>query len=125
MIKTFISMLITLAIIIGFSTFEIFYVQNTFSHFHSILQSLHQKTEDNQVTYEDGKAVISYWDNKKSTLHVWLPHTSLQEIDYQLNEAVGYLYIGDYKNAIPKLEILMTISTTIPESYSIGVGNIF
>lgn len=125
MIRTFISMLIALAVIVGLSTYEIFYVQNTFSDFHSILQSLHQKTEDNKVTFEDGKAVTAYWEDKKHTLHVWLPHTSLQEIDYQLNEAVGYLYIGDYKNAIPKLEILMTISTTIPESYTIGLGNIF
>ncbi len=125
MIRTIASVLVSFAIIFALSTFEIIYVQNVFTHFHSILQSLHQKTEDNKVTYEDGKAVKAYWEEKKHLLHVWLPHTALQEVDYQLNEAVGYLYIADYQNAIPKLEVLMTIATTIPASYRIGFGNIF
>ncbi len=125
MIRTLISILVTFGILFGLSTYEIIYVDKVFTHFHKILESLHQKTEDNVVTYEDGKAVKAYWEEKKHVLHVWLPHTALQEVDYQLNEAVGYLYIADYQNAIPKLEILMTIADTIPESYRIGLGNIF
>ena len=86
--------------------------------------SLVTASENATVTYEDGAAVEEFWENQKNTLHIWLPHTAIQEIDYQLYEAVGYLYVRDFESAIPKLEILMGMCENIPQSYRFSWENI-
>ncbi len=125
MIRTVVSVLITLLLIFGLSFYEAYYVNTVFDFFHETLEALYQKAESGTATYEDGTAVRTYWNKKRERLHVWLPHTALQEVDYQLNEAIGYLYVKDYQNAVPKIEVLLTLSKTIPGSYSFGVENIF
>jgi len=53
-----------------------------------------------------------------------LPHTAIQEIDYQLYEAVGYLYVRDFDSAMPKIEILIGMCQNIPQSYRFSWENI-
>lgn len=125
MVKTIASILIAFALIFGLSFYEIYYVRTTFQEFHQILDSLYQKTESYTATYEDGTAVRSYWEHEKHTLHVWLPHTMLQEVDYHLDEAIGYLYNDDYANALAQLEVARELSAEIPRSYSLSLQNIF
>ncbi len=125
MIKTIVSILLSLGVILGLSLYEILYVQTTFRDFEQILTALHQKTESHVATYEDGNAVRFYWEKKKRTLHVWLTHTTLQEVDYHLDEAIGYLYTDDFRNAVSQLEIAIELSKEIPRAYSLGIQNIF
>ena len=125
MIRTIVSILITIVLIVGISTFEFFYVDYTFQHFHEILSTLHDKVEHATATYEDGITVQKYWQKKKEILHIWVPHTALQEMDYQLNETVGYMYLHDYQSALPKLEMLIELSEQLPLSYTFGLQNIF
>ena len=125
MVKTVASIFIVFALIFGLSFYEIYYVRTTFQEFHEILDSLYQKTESKIATHEDGTAVRSYWEYEKRTLHVWLPHTMLQEVDYHLDEAIGYLYNDDYANALAQLEVARELSIEIPRSYSLSIQNIF
>ena len=125
MVKTIISIVIAAALIFGLSFYEIHYVTSTFEKFHNILDSLYQKTESHTATHEDGTAVRAYWEEEKQTLHIWLPHTMLQEVDYHLDEAIGYLYNDDYANALAQLEVARELSLEIPRSYSIGLQNVF
>ena len=124
MIRTIASIFITLGLIFGISLYESNRVKNTFTDFSEVLQILYDKTEAGEVTYEDGTATEDFWENKKNTLHIWLPHTAIQEIDYQLYEAVGYLYVRDYKSALPKIEILLGMCENIPQSYRFSLENI-
>ena len=125
MVKTIVSIVISFGLIFGLSFYEICYVRKTFYDFHQILDSLYQKTESHTATHEDGTAVRAYWEEEKHTLHVWLPHTMLQEVDYHLDEAIGYLYNDDYANALAQLEVARELSLEIPRCYSIGLQNIF
>ena len=120
-----ISILITLVIIVGISIWENCRIHTVFKKFEEILTSLYDKTEAGIVTYEDGTAVEEFWETRKNTLHVWLPHSAILEIDYQLYEAVGYLYVQDYKSALPKIEILLGMCENIPQSYRFSFENIF
>lgn len=124
MIRTIASIVIALSLILSVSLYETWYVQSTFSHFHQMLTALQNKSELQTATYEDGTSLQKYWDGKKRWLHVWLPHTSLQEIDFQLDEAVGFLYVKDYEGALPKISVLLGLSEHIPKSYDYGAGNI-
>lgn len=124
MIRTFVSILVTFAILLGLSLFELQYVNKTFDEFYKILYVLRQKTDVQTATHEDGKAVQEYWLNKKKVMHIWLPHTSLQEIDLQLDEAVAFLYVDDHKDALPKIEVVMGLAFNIPQSYELKWKNI-
>ena len=125
MIRTIVSIFITLALIIGVSIYDIHYVQTTFAVFHNALRSLKEKTELGEANYDDGLSLRSYWDSKKRIMHIWVPHTPLAEIDYQLDEAIGYLYTKDYESALPKIEVILGLSENIPTSYTLTLGNIF
>ena len=124
MIRTFISILITALLLIGLSVYDICYVQNTFHYFNEILESLFEKTEAHTATYQDGDAIRTFWTDKREVFHIWLPHTSIQEIDVQLNEALGYLYQENYEDSLAKLEVLISLSSLIPDSYTLKWKNI-
>ena len=124
MIKTIVSIAVTLALMIGLCVYEVHYVQTTFDAFHSILRTLQHKTAMGNVTYDDGLATREFWDQHKILLHVWVPHTVLYEIDYQLDEAIGFLRVEQYEDALPKIEVLLGLSENVPDGYTLSFGNI-
>lgn len=124
MIKTIVSILVSLGLIFGVVFYENKKINYVFGEFAKILQTLYDKTESREVTYEDGTATEAFWENKKNTLHIWLPHAALLEIDYQLYEAVGCLYVLDFDAALPKIEILLGMCKNIPQSYGFRWENI-
>ena len=125
MIRTIISIVVALGIILGLTFYELNYVQTTFDQLHKALEALYEKSESATASYEDGVAVQSIWEDKREHLHVWMPHTVLQEIDYQLNETLGFLYLQDYANALPKVSLLLGITESVPISYDFRLGNVF
>ena len=46
-------------------------------------------------------------------------------MDYQMDEALGFLYQQKYEDALPKIEVLLGIAETIPHNYTFGIENIF
>ena len=63
------SILITGAILAGFSAFELRYVDKTFDTFHDSLTGIYQKTENCEATHEDGTALQIFWEEKKKILY--------------------------------------------------------
>ena len=125
MIRTIVSIFLALGLLIGVSLYETHYVQTTFEEFHLILEQVKRKIVANEANYDDGLALRDCWEDRKKHLHVWITHTSLQEFDYQLDEAIGYLFIEKYEEALPKIEILLGLSENVPRGYSFTIGNVF
>ena len=125
MIKTAVSALIAILFVVGLSIYECYFVNTTFEHFHTILQSLYDKTENSVASHEDGVVAQKFWEEKKKTLHIWLPHTAINTVDSQLSEALGYLYEGKFTDALPKIEVLIDFSENIPRSFKLLPENIF
>ena len=125
MLRTIASILITLGLILGISIYEDKCVDRAFDELRATFETLQEKAELGIATYNDGVAARSFWDKKKETLHFWLPHTALQEIDFQLNEAIGFLSLDDNEGALPKIEVLIGLTDAIPHSYNFDVKNIF
>lgn len=124
MIRTIASILVTFLLIFGFSWYEMYYVNQTFSVFQERLESLYEKVENKTASFDDGKALQTFWHGKTRTLHIWLPHNTLDEVDYQMTEAIGYLYLQQYDEALPKIQVLIGIAEKLPNSYSLQVQNI-
>ena len=113
------SILISGALLVGFSTFELCYVDKTFDTFHEGLTSIYEKTEDCSATHEDGTALQLFWEEKKKTLYL------IDQVDYHLGEALGYLYQGNFEDSLPKFELLLDMAETIPRAYKLLPENIF
>lgn len=124
MIKTLASIIVTLSLLLGVSVYDTNHVTHVFTKFESALRTLYDKTERSQATYEDCTALRLLWEEQKKTLHIWIPHTAIQEVDYQLYNAIGCLYVQDYDGALPNLEVLLGMCENIPHAYTFRLENI-
>lgn len=125
MVKTVISILISALLLFCISIYERFRVNYVFEAFRERLVALYEKTEEKKATFTDGESVRVFWTAKRKELHVWVTHTSIENVDYQLNEAIGYLFEGKYDDALPKIEVLIEMTKKIPASYSFRFENVF
>ena len=125
MIRTIASIFITLGLILGISFYENNRVDKTFNELRATFETLQEKSQLGTATYNDGIVARTFWEKKKETLHFWMPHTALQEIDFQLNEAVGFLSLNDNQGALPKIEVLIGLTNSLPQSCGFDFKNIF
>ena len=125
MVKTAISAIVALSLILVASVAEILYVNATFEKFRLLLEDLYKKVQSENATFDDGYAVREFWLKKKDVLHVVFPHAVINPIENELNEAMGYLRQGNTEDALPKVEILINLTYSLPESYSISLKNVF
>ena len=125
MVKALLSILLSLLLIAGAATFEGWYVQDTFDEFSSQLQTLYRKIEEKSATRGDAEAVRTSWNEKKKSLHVWIPHNDISYIDYWLSEGLSLTETGNFDDARGKIEVLLEISRNIPAAYAFSFENIF
>lgn len=125
MIRTIVGIILSLALLVGASVWEGAYIQTNFALIEETIQSLYEKTEEGTATHEDGEAVEIFWQSKKHKMHFLLPHTAVQQIDFELNEALGYLYQGNFQDALPKMEVLLQVTEVVRQNYTLLWGNIF
>ena len=120
-IYTLTAFILCLALFIGVEI----YVKNQFDDFHEALNTLYRKVEDETANREDGYAVKKMWTDKKSKLHIFIPHNDISYVDYWLSEACGLIYNKQYELALGKIEVLQEITKNLPGGYSLKLENIF
>lgn len=125
MVKSVIYTLAAIALCITLFVCVDIYLNRQFNEFSDALDSLYKKVEDNTANREDGYAVKQMWADKKSRLHVFVPHNDISYVDYWLSEACGLIYKGEYELALGKIEVLKEISKNLPGAYSVKFENIF
>lgn len=125
MVKSIIYTLTAIALSIGFFIFTENYVNGQFEDFYGAVETLYKKVETQQANREDAYAVRDMWADKKSRLHIFIPHNDISYVDYWLNEACGFIYTGNYDLALCNLEVLKEIASTLPSAYSIRLENVF
>lgn len=101
------------------------YMGKQFSEFHDAVETLYKKVEDKTANREDGFAVRSMWTQKKSHLHIFVPHNDISYVDYWLSEACGLIYCGEFELALGKLEVLLEITKNLPGGYTLKLENVF
>ena len=119
-IYSVVAFLLCLATFIGVDI----YLNKQFDEFHEALEALYRKVENETANREDGYALREMWADKKSKLHVFIPHNDISYIDYWLSEACGLIYCGEYELALGKIEVLQEITKNLPGGYSLKLENI-
>lgn len=125
MVRSIIYTLVAIALCMGVFFGTQYYIGSQFGHFHSALEALYDKIENNTATREDGYAVKEMWADKKSKLHIFVPHNDISYIDYWLCEACALIYTEKYDLALGKIEVLLEITKNLPDAYSVKLENIF
>ena len=101
------------------------YLNRQFDEFHGALDTLYRKVENETANREDAYAVRQMWTEKKSKLHVFIPHNDISYIDYWLSEACALIYNNEYDLALGKIEVLLEITKNLPDAYDVKLENIF
>jgi hypothetical protein len=125
MVKSICYTLVALILTIGFFIGVDIYLKEQFNDFYGALDTLYKKVEDETASREDGYAVKAMWADKKSKLHVFIPHNDISYVDYWLNEACALIYNDEYVLALGKVEVLKEIAKNLPAGYTVRFENIF
>ncbi len=125
MVKSIIYTLVAAALCLAFFLFSETYVNTQFEDFHRAVTALYDKVENESANDGDVKAVCCMWEEKKSRLHIFIPHNDISQIDYYLSEAGGFIREGRYEHALAKLEAVSHMAQSLPSSYSINLENVF
>lgn len=125
MVKGICYTLAAIAVSLGLFFFSQWYMNKQFEEFSQALDALYTKVEEKTASQEDGYAVKTLWAEKKSKLHIFVPHNDISYIDYWLNEACGLLRNGEYELALGNVEVLKEIAKNLPDAYSIRLENAF
>lgn len=124
MVKTITGIFAAIALLLGLSVWERKCIENTFASFEEKLVQLKEKTLSSEATQADGCAVRVFWTDKRDFLHMILPHTCIETVDYQLNEAIGYISEKMYEDALPKLVVLIEFCEKLPACYRVTPKNL-
>ncbi len=125
MVKSILYTLASLALCTCFFLWTQHYLARQFGQFNDAVCTLYDKTEQRIATREDAYAVRSLWTEKKSKLHIFIPHNDISYIDYWLSEACSLIYTDHFDLALGKLEVLKEITKNLPDAYSVQLENIF
>lgn len=125
MVRCIITILITSAIIIFGGIYENTFIRSTFDEIHVMLGEVQEKLELNTATEDDILAVQNFWIAKKKSLHAYIPHTEIKEVDLWISECVTYTKYKKYDDAEAKIEVVKELCEQIPKSFLIKFENIF
>ena len=124
MVKALITALCSLAIIISASFLEQYYLNNTFKEFERAVSITYEKTENHTAVKDDVLNIQNLWVEKKKSLHIFIPHNDIREIDLWVSEAVTLVENKKWEDALSKLEVVLEMIEQIPKTYSLKVENI-
>lgn len=125
MVKSVIYTLTALILCAALFIFVDIYLNRQFKEFSDALDTLYRKVEDESANREDGFAVKEMWADKKSKLHIFIPHNDISYVDYWLNEACGLIYSENFDLALGKIEVLQDIAKNLPGGYAFKLENVF
>ena len=125
MVKSIIYTLVAIALCVALFVCVDIYLKKQFEEFSSALETLYTKIEDETANREDAYAVRTMWEEKKSKLHIFIPHNDVSYVDYWLSETCGLIYNEEYNLALGNLEVLLEIAENLPKGYTLSLENIF
>ena len=124
MVKTLVSIIISVGILILGGIAEQFYLEKTFDGLHDDFVMAYQKIENQTATPNDANAIKTVWLSKKKFLHYFISHNDIKEMDLWLAETVAYLKLGNLEEAISKMSVAISLCEQLPKNYLIRFENI-
>lgn len=125
MVKSIVSIAISVLIIVGAAAYERYCLTTTFNELHDMLDVVYEKLEEKTAVPDDILAVQKFWIEKKRSLHVYIPHTEIKELDLWISECVTYTVYEKFEDAQAKIEVVRELTEQIPRSFTVRIENLF
>lgn len=124
MVKSLYSVLIAFLIFIFAGISEQIYLSKTFEKLNTTYLIVYDKIQSKTANVNDVESVRNLWFQKKKSLHFFIPHNDIKEMDLWLSEAVAYFKLDNVEECISKLEVAISLTTQIPKNYLLKFENI-
>ena len=125
MVRSLISALVAIGILFGVSFGEQYLLRKCFGEFKESAVVVYEKIEEEVAVKEDVLSLQKMWLNKKETLHLFVPHNDIKEIELWLAEACTLVEYKEFKDALSKIDVVIELSEQIPKMYVFTPQNIF
>ena len=124
MVKTIITMLCVLVVILAGTLYEGDFVQRQFVEMQEVLEVLSEKVENQTAVEEDVKSVQENWLSKKRYLHAFIPHNEIKEVDLWMSEIKKLVREEKWTDVISKIDVLIDLCKQIPKNFLVHPENI-
>ena len=124
MVKTIVSMLCAAIILFSGTVAESHFIQKHFSEFYVQTSEVYEKVKEETATENDIYAMQEKWLYYKKSLHAFVPHGELKELDLWIAEAVRLVEKGKWEDALSKLEVIKELSEQLPKVFRLSLENV-
>lgn len=124
MVKSIISAVVTLALFAFASIGEQAYLKKNFCEFKEEAVILYDKIEAETATADDALALQKFWIRKKESLHIFVPHTEIKEIDLWIAESVTLIKNKKFDDALSKIDVVIELVEQIPKTFGLRTENV-
>lgn len=124
MVKSFITVIVSILLFIGGAIAEKTVVKNTFDELHREFGIFEDKLKEENATVEDALNIQQFWIERKEKLHIFIPHSEIKELDLWLAEMIIYVEIGDYDEARAKITVAKELVEQIPKTFGMRTENV-
>ena len=124
MVKSIISTVLAIILLVSLSIIEQTIINNTFEDLKDNLKVVYQKTENQTAVKDDILAYQKFWIKKKEFLHVFIPHNEIKEIDLWIGESCTLIEYKKYEDALSKLDVVMELIEQIPKTFALRIENV-
>lgn len=125
MVKSVISVVIASLLIAIGGVYENTALRKTFDKMIACVDVITDKLENDLAVTDDIVALQKLWLSNKKSLHAYIPHTEIKELDLWISECVAYVRLEKFDEAISKLEVVKELCEQIPKTFSIKFENLF
>lgn len=124
MVKSIISVIITLILIFVGGAVESYYIHKSFDQLNRLAIINQIKADEQTISPEDTDVLQDLWIKKKKTLHAVIPHNEIKEIELWISEAVKCVKEGKFSDASIKLEVVAELCEQVPKNFKFSFENI-
>ena len=124
MVKSILSVIITLSLIIFGAFIESFYVKKSFKELNQIAIVCQHKADEQTLSSNDTNLLQNTFLRKRKLLHVFIPHTEIKEMELWISESVKCAKDLKYQDASLKLEVVIELTEQIPNNFKLSWQNI-
>lgn len=125
MVKSIVTVIVSLLVLICGAIYEQIYVTNAFERLSDRVSVMQKKELDGTATVSDAKAVQDFWIKEKEKMHAFVSHNDIKELDLWLSEGVAFTKNGKFDEAFTKYAVVFDLCKSIPKGYLIRFENVF
>lgn len=124
MVKSIVSVIIAISLILGGAVLENRFVRKQFDEFNIVLDTFYEKVENKTANKQDAIAVQKSWIEKKKVLHIFIPHNDIKEVDLWVTETISLTEYEKFEDVLSKIDVLKELCIQIPNTFEIEFANI-